>query len=132
MPIINLAAPILVTRSEPGASTLIDALGKAGYTAVRFPVLEIRPLDSPGIRTILAGLDRFDVALFVSGHAVRLGMPIIDGLWRERPPLLWIAVGLTTAHALADYGIAAVAPSRKRRRVYSRCRSFVTSVGAEY
>ncbi len=113
MSIANRAGPVLVTRSEPGASALIDALSKAGYTAVRFPVLEIRPLDSPAIRTILAGLDRFDVALFVSGHAVRLGMPIIDGRWRERPPLLWIAVGRTTARALADYGIAAVAPRQE-------------------
>lgn len=107
------ASSILVTRSEPGASTLIDALGKAGYAAVRFPVLEITPLDSPGIHTTLAGLDRFDVALFVSGHAVRLAMPIIDGLWRERPRLSWIAVGRTTASALADYGIAAVAPEQE-------------------
>ncbi len=110
MPIADHAAPILVTRSEPGATALIDALRTAGYAALRFPVLEIRPLDSARIRELLARLDRFDVAIFVSGHAVRLGMPMIDAIWRERPPLLWIAVGRTTAGALGELGVAALTP----------------------
>lgn len=110
MPVADHAAAILVTRSEPGATALIDALRAAGYPALRFPVLEIRPLDSPRIRELVAALDRFDVAIFVSGHAVRLGMPMIDAIWRDRPPLLWIAVGRTTASALGELGIAALTP----------------------
>lgn len=110
MRITDRAAPILVTRSEPGASALIDALRTAGYAALRFPVLTIRPLDSPRIREVIGGLDRFDVAIFVSGHAVALGMPMIDARWRERPRLSWIAVGRATASALGERGIAAHAP----------------------
>ncbi len=110
MPITDHAAPILVTRSEPGASALIDALRKAGYAALRFPVLKIRPLDSPRIGAVVVRLGRYDVVIFVSGHAVRLAMPMIDARWRERPQLLWIAVGRTTASALGEHGIAALTP----------------------
>jgi uroporphyrinogen-III synthase len=111
MSIAESKSPILVTRSEPGASVLVEALRNAGYTARRLPVLEIQPLDDPHSRAVVAELDRFDVVIFVSGHAVRLGVELIDAVWPERPRLLWIAVGAATADALRGYGIAALVPA---------------------
>lgn len=111
MPIADSKSPILVTRSEPGASVLVAALRDAGYSALGVPVLEIQPLDSPHNRAVVAGLDRFDVVIFVSGHAVRFGAELIDEVWPERPPALWIAIGSATADALGVYGIAALVPA---------------------
>jgi len=111
MPMAESKSPILVTRSEPGASVLVEALRGAGYSALRLPVLEIQPLDDPQNRALVAELDQFDVVIFVSGHAVRFGVELIDELWSERPRLLWIAVGAATAAALGGYGIAALVPA---------------------
>ena len=110
VPIADRAAAVLVTRSEPGASVLVDALRQAGYAALRFPVLEIRPLDAPRARRVVAELATFDTAIFVSGHAVRLGVDVIDAVWPQRPRLVWIAVGRTTANALDERGIDALTP----------------------
>ena len=111
MPIVESKSPILVTRSEPGASVLVEALHNAGYTALRLPVLEIQPLDDPHNRAVVAELDRFDVVIFVSGHAVRWGVELIDEVWPERPRLMWIAIGAATAAVLGAYGITALVPA---------------------
>ena len=104
-------ARILITRTEPGAATLAAALTAAGFDALRYPVLEIRPLDPAANRRVIARLDQFDVVIFVSTHAVTLGMALIDEFWRVRPSqLMWIAVGGATAAALAQRGIVAVVP----------------------
>jgi uroporphyrinogen-III synthase len=104
-------ARILITRSQPGATTLADALTRAGFAPVLFPVLEICPLDPGQSRRVIAELDRFALAIFVSGHAVTFGMRLIDEAWRERPRgVAWIAVGRATAAALARYGIVADVP----------------------
>ena len=110
MPIADIGGKVLITRSEPGASELAAALCDVGYAAVVCPLLEIRPIEDPSLRRTVAGLDRFDVAIFVSGHAVRFGLDLIDAVWPNRPRLIWIAVGEATAMALARRGITALAP----------------------
>ena len=111
MPIAESKSPILVTRSEPGGSVLVEALRNAGYSALRLPVLEIQPLDDRQNRAVVAELDRFDVVICVSAHAARFAVELIDQVWSERPRLLWIAVGAATAGALGVYGIAALVPA---------------------
>ena len=101
---------VLVTRSEPGATELVHALIAAGYAAVGCPVLEIRRVDDASVRRTLERLERFDVAIFVSGHAVRFAFEGIDEREARRLAITWIAVGESTAAALARRGIAASAP----------------------
>ncbi len=59
--------------------------------------------------TTVAEFDRFDIAICVSGHAVRLALDRIDTHWTRRPEVIWIAVGEATASALsgAEFGAAA-------------------------
>jgi len=105
------AGRILITRSQPGAAKLAEALAQAGFLTLQYPVLEIRPLDSDIARRIVAQLDQFDLAIFVSDHAVAYGMRLIDAQWRDRPgQLTWIAVGSGTAAALARHHITAAVP----------------------
>ncbi len=109
--IVDAGAKILVTRTEPGASEFVEALRRAHYLAVACPVLEIQRVDDLAVHEAIAALDRFDVAVCVSGHAVRFALELIDAVWKQRPDLTWIAVGDTTARALAQRGIAALHPA---------------------
>ncbi len=103
-------ATVLVTRTEPGASELAEALRAVGHTVRRVPVLEIVPLDDGKWRGPVRELDRFAIAICVSAHAVRFALERIDAEWKQRPELTWIAVGAATARALAERGIAALRP----------------------
>jgi uroporphyrinogen-III synthase len=77
-------------------------------------VLEIRPLDADLARAVVAQLDQFDIVIFVSDHAVALGMQLIAERWPARPRgLTWIAVGAATAAALARHGVTAVVPEEE-------------------
>jgi uroporphyrinogen-III synthase len=105
---------VLITRSQPGAARLAEALERAGFATQQCPLLEIRPRVSELARDTVAQLDQFDLVIFVSGHAVRFGMQLIDRQWRERPQgLTWIAVGAATGEALARHGITAVVPEEE-------------------
>lgn len=112
VPMVPIAdATVLVTRSEPGASALADALRAAGYVVRCVPVLEIRPIDvsSSDVRE----LDLFDVVICLSGHAARFALDRFDAP-RQRPPdLTWIAVGAATARVLAERGIDALRPANE-------------------
>jgi uroporphyrinogen-III synthase len=111
VPGADIGGKVLVTRSEPGASDLADALQAAGYAALVCPVIDIRSNDDPGLLTIVRRLDQFDIVIFVSGHAVRFGMDLIDRAWSSRPSPTWIAVGEATARMLAQRGVAALTPA---------------------
>jgi len=107
----DIGGKVLVTRSEPGASDLADALQAAGYAALVCPVIDIRRNDDPGLPTIVRRLNEFDFVIFVSGHAARFGMDLIDRMWPSRPSPTWIAVGEATARILARRGVAALTPA---------------------
>ena len=58
---------VLVTRPAGQAAGLSAAIRAAGGTPLEFPVLEIRePADSSALDALIAQLDRFRIALFVS------------------------------------------------------------------
>lgn len=102
---------VLVTRTEPGASELTQALRAAGYAAQCCPMLEIRPIDQAASNATVAEFDRFDMAICVSGHAARFALDRIDAHWTQRPEVTWIAVGGATARVLAERGIQALQPA---------------------
>ncbi len=108
---IASSGTVLVTRTEPGASELAQALRAAGYTARCCPMLEIRPIDDGASNATVAEFDRFDIAICVSGHAARLALDRIDTHWTRRPEVTWIAVGAATARALSERGIRALQPA---------------------
>jgi uroporphyrinogen-III synthase len=102
---------ILVTRSQPGADRLVDALTSAGLDAIAIPMLAVEAVAQPDNRKALSELGDFALVIFVSVHAVRFGVPLIDAHWPERPRgPIWIAVGAATAAALQRRGISALVP----------------------
>jgi uroporphyrinogen-III synthase len=100
---------IVVTRPREQAAQLAQRIEQAGGKVVLFPLLEISPTTDPqSLRALIARLNEFDLAIFISPNAVRYGMEAIRSTG-ELPAKLKIAtVGQGSAKALRDLGIQEV------------------------
>jgi uroporphyrinogen-III synthase len=97
---------VLVTRPEHQAEHLCEIIEAHGGRAQRLPVLEIRALsDTDALDRLCERLGDFDVAVFISVNAVRMGLQHIRAL-RAWPAGVKIAtVGASSAQALNDFGL---------------------------
>lgn len=93
----------MVTRPAHQAARLCELIRAAGGEALAFPVLEIGPVeDAAPVRALLARLDEFDIALFVSSNAVDHAAALVGE--RGVPPTLKLAaVGQRTAESLRTH-----------------------------
>jgi uroporphyrinogen III methyltransferase/synthase len=91
--------PIVVTRPGAAGASLVDALRQAGQDALWLPAFEIGPApDEALVRTTLAGLAKFDLAVFVSPTAVDAVAVHMDGAWPAATAIG--AVGEATRRAI--------------------------------
>lgn len=100
---------ILVTRPLEQATGLMHELRQLGAEAVLFPALAILPPRDPdALREVVARLDRFQLAIFISPTAAQRGLAAVKavGAWPAGLPAA--AVGKGTALALGRSGIASV------------------------
>jgi uroporphyrinogen-III synthase len=102
----------LVTRPAAQAAALAAAVRAAGGQAWEFPLLEIAPLDAGDVQANAAVADTlrelasFDLAIFISGNAVRELLARLRGSGRDWPArLACLAVGSATARSLREAGI---------------------------
>jgi uroporphyrinogen-III synthase len=106
---------IVVTRPAAQAEPFCARLEQSGASVFRFPVIAIEgPTVPQALQDLLANLDRFDLAVFVSSNAVERFVPRVleKGPW---PASLRIAaIGARTAQALAEQGTpAAIIPAQR-------------------
>lgn len=106
---------VLVTRTEPGADGLIDALERAGFATLRHPLLEIRARAAPEAERLSQELGGFAAVIVVSVHAAEHGIAALNAALKRRRRTaardpVWISVGRTTAAALAAHGVTAQFP----------------------
>jgi len=96
---------VLVTRPERQADSLCDLISARGGRPIRFPTLSIfGPKDPAAVKTVLDGIDEFDIALFISPNAVLHALDLLSGT--ALPQGLMIgAVGQGTAQALSKRGV---------------------------
>ncbi|HRP97498.1 MAG TPA: uroporphyrinogen-III synthase [Rhodocyclaceae bacterium] len=96
---------IVVTRPAGQAESLCAAIEARGGIALRFPVLAISPAaDTGGLEVVVAQLDAFDLAFFVSPNAVRHALEFILAR-RTWPPRVAVAtVGKGSERALHELG----------------------------
>ena len=99
---------ILVTRPQHQAGPFSEMVRQAGGKAIRFPVIEIREI---GLTEEAKAMLRQDTGhvIFISGNAVRLGVPAINAInpqWFEQGRI--IAIGKATASCLREQGIKPV------------------------
>lgn len=94
---------VLVTRPAHQAEGLCRLLEEHGAEPIRFPTLSIEPPTDPQpAKAVLARLDEFDLAIFISANAIEQCLQRID---TPLPPGLRLAVvGKASARALEAAG----------------------------
>lgn len=102
------------TRPVERAQALTQCLAQAGFKVIDLPLLALKakPFDSDLMQRYLA-LMQTQVIVVVSPTAVDIGMQYLVRAGIALSALKhvqWIAVGKTTANALADFGIESVVP----------------------
>ena len=96
---------IVITRPEHQAAALIATLEADGAKVIAFPLLEIvEPADPALLRQQLAGLEYYDLAIFISPNAVERMLSYVDAA--RFSTLKVAAVGKKTASSLRKEGIA--------------------------
>jgi len=110
----NLAGvAVLVTRAAHQAQGLCNLIGELRGRPIHFPAIEISaPAQTEQLHELLAHIETFDMAVFVSANAVKWGLNCLpEGRLPERMKIA--AVGLATAQALAESGqLASVVPEQ--------------------
>lgn len=100
---------ILVTRPAHQAGNLVTGIRAAGGNPVLFPVLEIRDVKDPRpLLDLIARLDEFDLAIFISPNAVNKAMSLLLTKRALPPRLRFAVVGKSSAKELKQFGISEV------------------------
>jgi uroporphyrinogen-III synthase len=96
---------VLVTRPVHQADNFVDLVEEAGGHALRFPVIEIQPLElQEADRELLQQLT--DCLIFISANAVHIGVAELSRLVPGKLPVTRVmAIGQATARALLEHGI---------------------------
>lgn len=102
------------TRPKERASALTQHLSLAGFEVVELPLLALKPVEfSQQLQQLFHQLLTVQVIVVVSPTAVEVGLKYLiqSGIQlAQLAHVTWIAVGKTTASALADHGIQANVP----------------------
>ncbi|USE36536.1 uroporphyrinogen-III synthase [Endozoicomonas sp. SCSIO W0465] len=99
----------LVTRPEPQARALTEAIRESNGQAWSMPMLDIDALaETQAMRDCLLMLDQFDRVIVTSRPAARLGVELIERYWPQLPMhCQWFAIGSSTAAELEQFAIKA-------------------------
>ncbi len=97
----------MVTRPAHQAAPLCALIKAAGGIPVPLPVLAIEePQDPDPARALVARLQEFAIAIFISANAVERGLDLLHSEGITLPPHLKLAaVGQRTAAALLHHGV---------------------------
>ena len=105
-PVTDLSGvTIVVIRPSHQAEKLCQSIEALGGSALRFPVIEIRPsADTDKLKAQLSHLPSFQLAIFISANAVFAAKQILEDHQPWPLGLKIAAVGQATAKALAANG----------------------------
>jgi uroporphyrinogen-III synthase len=90
---------VLVTRPEHQAAELVAAIETAGGEVIRFPVIDIEPLESEVVARDLKALPPPDITVFISVNSVLYGLQYVNG-----GETTIAAIGPTTKSAIESAG----------------------------
>lgn len=100
---------VVITRPAHQAAHFRQQLEQAGAEVVLFPVIDISPPENPAAaQAVLARLENYDTAIFISANAVTCGLALLDAPRQQLLHQLTLgAVGKKTAGILHRYGYTA-------------------------
>ena len=100
---------IVVTRPHEQAQTLVQEITRMGGNCIQLPLLEIAPLpDDTHLKSVIARLHDFNLAIFISPNAVHYGMESILKAGGLPAKLRVATIGSSSARVLLDYGVSHV------------------------
>ena len=104
---------IVITRPREHAPALAERIRAAGGDPILFPTIEILPPENPEmVSRVIARLERFQLAIFVSPTAAMRGHAMVSATRAWPEGLRVAAVGAGTARALVGLGFPdVIAPS---------------------
>jgi uroporphyrinogen-III synthase len=102
------ARSVVVTRPASQAAALATLIEAAGGRALRYPALEIEPVEGPALDALIAALGTFDLAIFISRNAVEQGLARVRAHRAWPAGLAVAAVGAGTRRALESEGLSGV------------------------
>ena len=106
---------IVVTRPREQAAQLAQRITQDGGNAILFPLLEISPAADPqSLRSLVARLPEFNLAIFISPNAVRYGMAAILAAGTLPLTIKIATVGQGSAKALRDLGVDKIIAPQER------------------
>jgi uroporphyrinogen-III synthase len=105
---------IVVTRPAHQSAHLVGLIAAAGGTPILFPTIEIAAIEDQGpLSALIARLDEFDIAIFVSPNAANVAMTLIRKQ-RLLPAHLKLAtIGSGGVRELEKHGISEVIAPRR-------------------
>ena len=102
---------VLLIRPLLEQDELVTSLELAGIQIYRYPVMKIEPVLAPHAKSRILDFDHYQIAIFVSRTAARLGVDWLENYWPMLPVgVRYYAVGKATATELAERGICAESP----------------------
>jgi len=100
---------VVVTRPRAAGEPLVAALAREGARTWLFPALAIEDIEPDSVLAeILAGIARFDMAIFVSANAVEKGLACAKRFAAWPKDIRVAAIGEATAQALRNSGLGDV------------------------
>lgn len=97
---------VLVTRPSDQAGHLCELIEKNGGKAIRYPVIEIVPIDDlSSVHSIIEQLDSYDMAIFISANAVHHALRVVGGKRDFPENVKLVAIGNATRKALEEAGL---------------------------
>jgi uroporphyrinogen-III synthase len=97
---------IVITRPREHAPALAERIRAAGGDPILFPTIEILPPEDPEmVSRVIARLERFQLAIFVSPTAAQRGHGMVSATRAWPEGLRVAAVGAGTASALVGLGL---------------------------
>lgn len=105
---------IWLTRPQQQADALIAKLTGRGANVLHLPMLKIEPLDwDADIKARILNFDQYDLAIFISTNAAKLGMECVSNYWPQYPAHIKnFALGATTAAVLQSYDLLVSYPDK--------------------
>jgi uroporphyrinogen-III synthase len=114
--VASLSLRLLLVRPYKQDDTFVERMTAAGAEVHRCPVMEIVPipesLEREIIKSRILDFDHYQIAIFVSPTAARLGLDWLEDYWPMLPAgVRFYAVGNSTADVLRERGIPVEVPS---------------------
>jgi uroporphyrinogen-III synthase len=106
---------IVITRPVAQAQQLAELVREAGGNAILFPAIEILDAADPKpLNDIIARLDEFDIAIFISPSAVAKAMALITARRALPAHLKCVTIGSGSLKALESFGVREIIAPKGR------------------